>query len=161
MFKGLHLFNQVLFSVLLPALSFSLFELLLSATLSFFPHLVQITICSGSWSGDLACKAARPVPALGPGMVMVVHGLPSSEVMRLDKFNSRVKRRAVGERGVHKQSGARLSVSLRCLIRGGGPVRQHEIKLSNCCRLYTTVRLERDKHCLGGRVCACGQNGGL
>lgn len=27
----------------------------------FFSHLVQITICSGSWSGDPACKAANSV----------------------------------------------------------------------------------------------------
>lgn len=52
----------------------------------------------------------------------------------------------------------RLSVSLWSLIHW---LRQHEIKLSNPCRLYTTVRHERDKHCLGGRMPACGKNSGL
>lgn len=142
---------KVLLSAPLTASSISLFGLLCSATLC-----LQITIC---WCrpGNLGCKAARPVPAVGS--VMVAHGLPPSEVMRHDGFDGHVMPRAVRERGVHKQSGA--SVSLLCLIHGGGPGRQHEIKPSSHCRLYTTVRLERDKHCLGGRVCTCGQNSGL
>ncbi len=119
---------------------------------------MQITTCSGGWSGDPACKAARPVPASGSMMVMVVHGWPPSEVTKHDGCDSHVKHR---ERGVPNQSNARLSVSLRSLIHGGGPVRQHEIKLSSSCRLYITVRLERDKQCLGGRVHACGWNSGL
>lgn len=39
--------------------------------------------------------------------------------------------------------------------------RQHDIKLSKRCRLYTTVRLERDKHCLGEGVRSCGQRSGV
>lgn len=147
---------EVLLSVPLTASSISPFGLLFSATLWFRSHLLQITIC-WCWPGNLGCKAARPVPAIGS--VMVAHGLPPSEVMRHDGFDGHVIRWAVRERGVHKQSGA--SVSLLCLIHGGGPGRQHGIKPSSHCRLYTTVRLERDKHCLGGRVCTCGQNSGL
>lgn len=123
----------------------------------------SVTLCKSPSArmvgrGDPACKAARPVPASGSMMVMVVHGQPPSEVTKHDRCDSHVKH---WERGVLKQSGTRLSVSLRSLIHGGGPVRQHEIKLSSCCRLYTTVRLERDKQCLGGRVHACGWNSGL
>lgn len=94
MFKGLHLFNQVLLSVLLLALSPPLFLNFCQVQLFhfFFSHLVQITVCSGSWLGSPACKAARPVPALGPVMVMATHWLPSSEAMRHDKFSRRVKR---------------------------------------------------------------------
>ena len=80
---------------------------------------------------------------------------------RHDGCDSHVKHGPTRERGVPKQNSARLSVSLQSLIRGGGPVRQHEIKLSSRCWLYTAVKPERDKQCLGGREHSCGQNSGL
>lgn len=62
---------KVLPSAPLTASSISLFGLLFSATLWFLSHLLQITIC-WCWPGNLGCKAARPVPAVGSAMVAMV-----------------------------------------------------------------------------------------
>lgn len=133
------------------------FELLLSMALSFFYHLSQIPVCSRSWSDDPALHSSWA--SFGVGITwwwcwrtgdipQRRWGMTASIVMRsAERWEKEVSPNKV-ERG-------------RVCRSGGGPVRHHEIKLSSRCWLYTTVRLERDKHCLGETVCACGQNSGL
>lgn len=107
-------------------------------------------------------QSSRVVPALGSLMLMLVHGKPPSEVTRRDGCDSHIKHRAAREKGVPKQTSARLIVSLIVPAprRRSCPVRQHGIKLSSHCRFCTAVMLVRDKQCLGGRFHSCGQNSG-
>lgn len=78
-----------------------------------------------------------------------------------DGLDCRVEQKKLHRKMPSPDKRVRFSVSLWSVIHGGGPLTQHEIKLSSNCWLCTTVKLERNKQCLGGRVHSCGLNSGL